>query len=72
MQILLCKKIKTIIWKCFSKTENTMKRKKMIRHITDDLQIYSDDSNKEKIKTKYQDNAFFEGAILIMLVSELI
>ena len=44
----------------------------MIRHITDDLQIYSDDSNKEKIKTKYQDNAFFEGAILIMLVSELI
>ena len=36
-----------------------------IRYINDDLEISSEDSGKELIKTKYCGNAVFEGAILI-------
>ena len=38
----------------------------MIRYITDELEISSDDSDKEQIKTKYRNNIFFKGAILII------
>ena len=39
-------------------------KKKVIRHITDDLEVYSDDYDEEKIKTKYQENVFFRRALL--------
>ena len=35
------------------------KEEKVISHVTDGLEIYSDDSHEEQIKTKYQNNVFF-------------
>ena len=37
------------------------KRKKVIRHITDDLEIYSNDSDEKYIKNKYHNNIFWES-----------
>ena len=40
--------MKTTIQKSFSKNVNTLKKtKKVIRYITDHLEIFSDDSDKE-------------------------
>ena len=36
----------------------------MIRHITKDLEINSDNSDKEQVKTKYQNNVFSERTTL--------
>ena len=38
----------------------------VIRYVTDDLKISSNDSDGEQIKIKCRNNAFFESASLIM------
>ena len=38
---------------------NTFKNKKVIRDITEDLEIHSSDSHEEQVRTKYPVRSFF-------------